>query len=67
MHWKLAPGSDEKAKVGVGSLVVPDGPELIVVWGGVDRLRFHGVMPLKDLPHPRLGSVRINFTLRKAG
>jgi len=33
----------------------------------VDRLRFHGVMPLKDLPHPRLGSRRINFTLRKAG
>ena len=39
----------------------------VVVWGGVDRLRFHGVMPLKDLPHPRLGSRRINFTLRKAG
>jgi len=33
----------------------------------VDRLRFHGVMPLKDLPHPRLGSQRINFTIRKAG
>lgn len=39
----------------------------VVVWGGVDRLRFHGVMPLKDLPHPRLGSKRINFTIRKAG
>jgi len=39
----------------------------VVVWGGVDRLSFHGVMPLKDLPHPRLGSRRINFTLRKAG
>lgn len=39
----------------------------VVVWGGVDRLRFHGIMPLKDLPHPRLGSQRINFTLRKAG
>ncbi len=39
----------------------------VVVWGGVDRLRFHGVMPLKDLPHPRLGSQRINFTIRKAG
>ncbi|KRC78577.1 Alpha-ketoglutarate-dependent dioxygenase AlkB [compost metagenome] len=39
----------------------------VVVWGGVDRLRYHGVMPLKDLPHPRLGSQRINFTLRKAG
>ncbi|HAP24313.1 MAG TPA: DNA oxidative demethylase AlkB [Achromobacter sp.] len=39
----------------------------VVVWGGVDRLRFHGVMPLKALPHPRLGSLRINFTIRKAG
>ncbi|MEN4922972.1 DNA oxidative demethylase AlkB [Achromobacter spanius] len=39
----------------------------VVVWGGDDRLRYHGVMPLKDLPHPRLGSVRINFTIRKAG
>lgn len=39
----------------------------VVVWGGVDRLRFHGVMPLKDTPHPRLGSQRINFTIRKAG
>jgi alkylated DNA repair protein (DNA oxidative demethylase) len=28
----------------------------VVVWGGVDRMRFHGVMPMKDLPHPRLGS-----------
>lgn len=39
----------------------------VVVWGGEDRLRFHGVLPLKDQPHPVLGSQRINFTLRKAG
>ncbi|KGD89983.1 alpha-ketoglutarate-dependent dioxygenase [Achromobacter sp. RTa] len=39
----------------------------VVVWGGVDRLRYHGVLPMKDLPHPRLGSRRINFTIRKAG
>ncbi|QBR00186.1 DNA oxidative demethylase AlkB [Paraburkholderia pallida] len=39
----------------------------VVVWGGVDRLRFHGVMPLKDEPHSVLGSQRINFTFRKAG
>jgi alkylated DNA repair protein (DNA oxidative demethylase) len=39
----------------------------VVVWGGVDRLRFHGVLPLADTPHPRLGSVRINLTFRKAG
>lgn len=39
----------------------------VVVWGGVDRLRFHGVMPLKDEPHALLGRQRINFTFRKAG
>ncbi|MDY7578978.1 DNA oxidative demethylase AlkB [Herbaspirillum sp. RTI4] len=39
----------------------------VVVWGGEDRLRFHGILPLKDQPHPLLGSQRINFTFRKAG
>lgn len=39
----------------------------VVVWGGADRLRFHGVLPLKDQPHPALGSLRINLTFRKAG
>ena len=39
----------------------------VVVWGGVDRLRYHGVRPLKDEPHALLGSQRINFTFRKAG
>ncbi len=39
----------------------------VVVWGGVDRLRYHGVAPLKDRPHPGLGSERINLTLRRAG
>jgi len=39
----------------------------VVVWGGEDRLRYHGVLPLKDKPHPLLGSRRINFTFRKAG
>ncbi|MFW7340901.1 DNA oxidative demethylase AlkB [Pollutimonas sp. H1-120] len=39
----------------------------VVVWGGEDRLRYHGVMPLKEHPHPLLGSQRINFTFRKAG
>ncbi len=37
----------------------------IVVWGGPDRLRYHGVMALKDHPHPQLGSNRINLTFRK--
>lgn len=39
----------------------------VAVWGGVDRLRYHGVMPLKGEPHELLGSQRINFTFRKAG
>jgi alkylated DNA repair protein (DNA oxidative demethylase) len=39
----------------------------VVVWGGEDRLRFHGVAPLKDAPHALLGAQRINLTFRKAG
>lgn len=38
----------------------------VAVWGGEDRLRYHGVMPLKGAPHPLLGNQRINFTFRKA-
>jgi alkylated DNA repair protein (DNA oxidative demethylase) len=38
----------------------------VVVWGGVDRLRFHGVMPVRQGEHPLLGEQRINFTFRKA-
>ncbi|WP_167389142.1 DNA oxidative demethylase AlkB [Caballeronia ptereochthonis] len=38
----------------------------VMVWGGVDRLRYHGVMPLKEETHPLLGNQRINFTFRKA-
>lgn len=37
----------------------------VVVWGGPDRLRYHGVMALKDTPHAILGSNRINLTFRK--
>ncbi len=39
----------------------------VVVWGGVDRLRFHGILPMKNATHPLLGERRINFTFRKAG
>lgn len=39
----------------------------IAVWGAQDRMRYHGIMPLKDNPHPALGRQRINFTFRKAG
>lgn len=39
----------------------------VLVWGGPDRLRYHGVMPLKEAVHPLLGRYRINLTFRKAG
>jgi DNA oxidative demethylase len=38
----------------------------VVVWGGPARLRFHGVLPLKDGEHPLTGRGRINLTFRKA-
>ena len=38
----------------------------VVVWGGEDRLRFHGVQPVKPAVHRRLGGRRINLTFRKA-
>jgi alkylated DNA repair protein (DNA oxidative demethylase) len=38
----------------------------VVVWGGPARLRYHGVMPLGDGRHPRVGGYRINLTFRKA-
>lgn len=39
----------------------------VVVWGGPARLRYHGVLPLKDSHHPLLGQFRVNITFRKAG
>ena len=39
----------------------------VVVWGGVDRLRFHGVAPVRASTHALTGGERINFTLRRAG
>lgn len=39
----------------------------VVIWGGPDRLRFHGVAPVRGHAHPRLGEQRINLTFRKAG
>lgn len=38
----------------------------VVVWGGVDRLRYHGVLPVAPGTHPATGDCRINLTLRKA-
>ena len=37
----------------------------VAVWGGVDRLRFHGVMPLERATHAILGEQRLNLTFRK--
>jgi alkylated DNA repair protein (DNA oxidative demethylase) len=39
----------------------------VVVWGGPARLRFHGVAPVEDGVHERLGACRINLTFRRAG
>ena len=38
----------------------------VVVWGGPDRLRYHGVLPLKEGHHSLVGPYRINLTFRKA-
>ncbi len=37
----------------------------VVVWGGADRMRFHGVLPVKPGRHEVLGEQRINLTFRK--
>jgi alkylated DNA repair protein (DNA oxidative demethylase) len=39
----------------------------VLVWGGPDRLRYHGVQALKAGYHPLLDDVRINLTFRQAG
>ena len=39
----------------------------VVVWGGSSRLRYHGVLALREGHHPIVGGHRINLTLRKAG
>ena len=39
----------------------------VVVWGGPARLAYHGVAPVADGQHPKLGPQRINLTLRRAG
>lgn len=38
----------------------------VVVWGGVDRMRYHGVLPIKEADHIVMGRQRINFTFRTA-
>lgn len=38
----------------------------VVVWGGVSRLRHHGILPVKEGSHPLLGAQRLNLTFRRA-
>jgi alkylated DNA repair protein (DNA oxidative demethylase) len=38
----------------------------VVVWGASSRLRYHGILPIKDGYHPLLGRQRVNLTLRRA-
>ncbi|MFC5523341.1 DNA oxidative demethylase AlkB [Polaromonas jejuensis] len=38
----------------------------VAVWGGPSRLAYHGVAPLAEGEHPRLGRQRINLTFRCA-
>lgn len=38
----------------------------VIVWGGADRLRFHGVRAPHGPEHAQLGSRRINLTFRQA-
>lgn len=51
--------SDRPRRVGLNSGDV-------VVWGGPDRLVYHGVAPLVGGDDPLTGQCRINLTLRKA-
>jgi alkylated DNA repair protein (DNA oxidative demethylase) len=37
----------------------------VVVWGGPNRLAYHGVAALADGEHPLLGRQRINLTFRR--
>lgn len=39
----------------------------VVVWGGPARLRYHGILTLKQGQHPEVGAYRLNLTFRKAG
>jgi DNA oxidative demethylase len=38
----------------------------VAVWDAADRLRFHGVLALKEGIHPLTGAFRYNLTFRKA-
>jgi DNA oxidative demethylase len=48
------------------TMAVPLAHGDVLVWGGPDRLRYHGVRPLKPGRHPLTDSFRFNLTFRKA-
>ena len=37
----------------------------VVAWGGVDRMRFHGVLPVRPGQHETVGAQRLNLAFRK--
>lgn len=39
----------------------------IFLWGGPARLRYHGVLPIREEYHPLTGLHRINLTFRQTG
>jgi alkylated DNA repair protein (DNA oxidative demethylase) len=38
----------------------------VLVWGGANRLVYHGIAPVLDGCHPAVGRMRLNLTMRKA-
>lgn len=38
----------------------------VVAWGGPSRMRYHGVLPIKEGEHPQTGARRYNLTFRIA-
>lgn len=38
----------------------------VLVWGGAQRLAYHGVAPIAEGYHPSVGRLRLNLTLRRA-
>jgi DNA oxidative demethylase len=37
----------------------------VMIWGGPARLRYHGVLPVKEGHHHLAGKHRINLTFRR--
>lgn len=50
---------------GDGTVRVPLQHGDVVAWGGVDRMRFHGVLPVRPGQHETVGAQRLNLTFRK--